>query len=856
MNRPVPQASTLLRWDEEHIKNLLTEPETLLEEEAFSEWVRQQGGLQNVYNLLRGLPLSEKQRKTLKAILDKPGASLQEYSLMLHVSVATFVRYRASLLRSLAAVLNARLLERQSAEGEGKTNLAYPTNLPAAFLPFIGREEELQTVRFLLLRDEVRLLTITGPGGIGKTRLALQAASDLLPHFRDGVFLVSLGVLTEPDLVASTIAQTLHIKGEDHVGYEILKEHLRNKQLLLVLDNFEQVAEAAPLLNRLLNDAPGLKIVVTSRSVLHLYGEFEFNVPPLAIPNLAHLPPTEALAQIPSVALFLTRARMVQSDFQLTDENARAIAEICVRLEGIPLAIELAAARVKLFSPAALLRELNNTLSVLSDRNVDVLPRHQSMRDTIEWSYRLLNAEEQSLYAHLGVFAGSFTMEAAQAIWFTGNRVATTAIIELLASLIDKSMLQRQSSPNGEPRFSLLEVLREYALERLRASGQEESARRRHLQYYRDFVERLEASGGASITPEWLRQLEIEHDNLRAALRWAMDTADYESALRIAGAIWRFWQVHGHVEEGQRWLNAILESAPAEISLARCKALWGAGWLGMVSGSLDVARLRFEEGVDVARHLGEQRFYGLCLLGVGAVERALGAFDQAQNAFEECLAVFQKLEDWENVAWVWEHLGVNALESGNFEQAVFYFLRSLEAFQRLGQPWACAEALMFLGHTALQRKEYQQAQDFYQRALTLYETLNDPTQRVSMQLYLGAALFGQGKRAEAIALYRENLARAHDLKDYWGLAWGVERAAEVAEQAGHLERAARLWGAANALRSFSGMLWPPGFRSTYTEQRFLNLEAQLGSERWQQLWEEGNRLSLNDAVAEALTALS
>ncbi len=857
MNRaPGSSASTYLRWEEERVKALLLEPETLLEDQAYSEWIRQQGGLNNIYNMLRGLPLSEKQRKTLKILLDKPGASLQEYALMLHVSVATFVRYRSSLLRSLAAVLNAHLLERPTTAGEEDT-LRARTNLPTPYLPIIGREEELRTIRSLLLQENVRLLTITGPGGIGKTRLAIQAAADLSPHFQDGVFLVSLGTLAEADLVASTIAQSLNIKAENHVGYEVLKEHLRNKHLLLVLDNFEQVIDAAPLLHRLLSDAPRLKILVTSRNILHLYGEFEFNVPPLAIPDLERLPSPEALAQSPSVSLFLTRARMVQSNFEITPENARAIAEICVHLEGVPLAIELAAARIKLFSPTALLKELNHALTVLSDRNVDVLPRHQSIHDTIDWSYRLLSADEQSLYAHLGVFSGGFTLEAAQAIWSTSSRAASTSIIiELLASLIDKSMLQRQTTINNEPRFSLLEILRNYALERLRVSGQEETARRRHLYYYRDFVEALEAEGGAAITPAWLHRLDVEHNNLRTALRWAIDSGDYESALRIAGAIWRFWQIHGHVEEGQRWLNTILEGSEGDVSLARCKALWGAGWLGMVSGALDVARLRFEEGVETARRLNEQRYYGLCLLGIGAIERALGAFDQAQHAFEECLSTFQALEDWENVAWAWEHMGVNALESGNFEQAKFYFSRSREAFQRLEQKWAHAEALMFLGHTALQQEDYAQAQHFYQQALTLYESLGDQTQIVSLKLYLGAALFGQGQHMEAMALYRENLGRAHDLKDYWGIAWGIERAAEVAAHAGDTEAAARLWGAANAVRSFSGMLWPPGFRNTYTEQRFLSLESTLGHERWQQAWDEGNALSLNEAVAEALKALS
>lgn len=853
MNEATSPKKTLVYWDEHHVLSLLCEPEYLLDEEPWSSWIKQQGGLNAVYPSLRSLPLSEKQRKTLHALLSEPGASLQKYALALHVSVATYVRYRASLAKTLVTVLNAHLLDKQPVQDEAAGSRHVPqNNLPYQHVPLIGREKELDVVRKTILREDVNLVTVTGPGGIGKTRLALQAAAELLNDFEDGVFFVSLASLTNPDLVATTIVQTLGLKtAENQSATELLEGHLQAKRILLVLDNFEQIIAAALLLAELLEKAPGLKMLVTSQAVLHVYGEYEFNVPPLAIPDLSNLPPLDVLAKSPAVALFLNRAQAVKVDFALTPENAPIVGEICAQLDGIPLAIELAAARTKLFAPQALLKELSHRLSLLSQKNSNRSPRHQTMRNAVAWSYQLLGEEERALFAQLGVFARGCTLQAVEVVCMWENK-SDTSLLEQLASLVDKSMLQHELRPNGEPRFMLLETLREYALERLETDGQTEVVRKRHLEYYLGLVESIEPGPKEPNLPAWMKALEEEHDNLRAALQWALEHGEVETALRIAGAIWRFWQIHGHVEEGAQWMKAILDKAKGETSIARAKALWGAGWLGMVMGTLSQSREYFEEGALISRKLNDKRYLGLSLHGIGAVARAQGDFERSRIAFEESLPLFQSLDNTEDVAWTFEHLGVTAIEQGDFVQAVTYLSEGLALFRELGQRWPCAEALTFLGHAALQRGEYDTAEKRYKEALVIYEELEDKLNIATINSYIGATLFGRGDYQQAIRLYKENLALSHELKDHWGFVWGVERLAEAAEKVGQPERSVRLWAAADALRHGNGVLWHPGFHSYYTEQRFASLKVQVGDAQWHQLWSEGAGMKPDQVVRSAL----
>jgi predicted ATPase/transcriptional regulator with XRE-family HTH domain len=522
-----------------------------------------------------------------------------------------------------------------------------PNNLPILLTTLIGREAECRHARTLLGQPEVRLLTITGPPGVGKTRLALQLAADLLADFSEGAWFIELVALEDAELLAATLAGALGIRQEP--GQPLLaqlRDQLRHQQLLLILDNFEQVAEGATLVADLLGIAPNLKVLVTSRVRLQVRGEKELPLAPLALPAGMAPAPMDTLARSPAVALFLERARDVQPDFQLTPENAGAVAAICRRLDGLPLAIELAAVRSKILAPAALLTRLESRLPLLTRGGSDLPAHQQTLRDTITWSYNLLNPGEQQMFQQVAVFAGGFTLAAAEVVCGAAapedgadaaGPPGPASVLDGITALVDQSLLQ--TDPGAVPRFQMLETIREYAAERLVASGAAPALRQRHAAYYQALAEAAAAGGQGAQAAAWAQRLEVEHDNLRAALAWAQETAQPEMGARLAAALARFWATHGYLSEGRRWLEGALAAGQRLPAPLRARVLDGAGEIAYWQAEYAAARAWAEEALALQRTLADPARTAEALTSLGRILWRQGDPAGAQALLTESLAL-------------------------------------------------------------------------------------------------------------------------------------------------------------------------------------------------------------------------
>jgi predicted ATPase/class 3 adenylate cyclase len=624
------------------------------------------------------------------------------------------------------------------------------TNLPAQPTPLVGRDRELEAVRTLLLAEDTRVVTLTGPGGTGKTRLALQVAADTVDEFPDGVYGVLLAPVTDPEVVSLELARVLGIEEmPPQPIVEALKAGLAGRRTLILFDNFEHVGAAATLLADLLAACPRLKVLVTSREPLRIAAERQYPVPPL--------PESDC------VMLFVERARAVRPDFELTDETAPIVAEICERLDGLPLAVELAAAWSKVLPPPALLRRLERRLELPARRSADVPARQSTLREAIAWSYDLLSDEERRLHARLSVFMGGCTVEAAEQVADPDGELGID-VLEGIASLVDRSLLRESEDDEGEPRFAMLATIREYAREHLKESGEEDELLRRHALEFARFAEEAEAGLRAGDQLLWFSRLESEHDNLRAALDSSAASGDDQTALRLGGALGWFWYAHGHALEGCARLTDLLartENAPEE---RRARPMYALGVLLDQRGEPEQAAELVERSLAVFRELGDQESIARALNSLGTIRRGIGDLESARSLLEESIGVRRELGDEAGTAGALSNLGVVAFDLGDLDDAEARFTETVTLDRAHGNEWGAAVALDGLTGVALERGDYDWARE----------------------------------------LIRDTLTAAERLADRELIAFGLEKAAVLAAAEGNAARAGRLAGASDGLRESAG----------------------------------------------------
>ena len=733
-----------------------------------------------------------------------------------------------------------------------KTLDAYPNNLPIQHAPFIGREEEVATICDLLRREETRLLTLTGPGGTGKTRLALQAAAELCETFTDGVLFVNLAPVSDPALVMPTIAETLGIQeGADQSLLERLKENLRQKQVLLLLDNFEQVASAAVQVVDLLAACLQLKVLVTSREVLHVRAEREFPVPPLPLPDPKRLPDLAALSHYTAVALFLQRAQATKPDFQLTNANARAIAEICARLDGLPLAIELAAARVKLLPPQALLARIDQRLIVLSSASRDVPARQQTLRKTIDWSYDLLEEDEKTLFKRLAVFVGGCTLEAAEAVCNSPGDLEEE-VLDVVARLMDKSLLGQEAVIDGEPRLLLLETIREYALERLAASGEAEAMRRQHAAFFLALAEESLPKMDSAEQSTWFKWLEADHDNLRAALRWTLEHQEAQMGLRLAGALGSgFWVFCNHGREGRNWLEQVLAQPGAEArTLARAKALRGLGLLLQAQGDFPEAQWMLEESVSISREIGAAGTFDLAgaLTTLANVTLLQGNPGATLKLAGESLRLFQELRvTWGAGLALW-YLGRATAELDDPAGARSLLEESVALLRVAGDRGILAFSLNTLGVMALRQGDDAGARTYFEEALSVGRETGSKHSTADALAHLGSVALRMGEYHESLSFYQQSLALNREQGYKEGIAEDLAGLAEVAGLLGQQEQAAVLLGAVEALREASNSSLPDLLRAEY-DRTVEGIRAQFDEAAFAKAWAKGRTMTLEEVLA-------
>lgn len=715
---------------------------------------------------------------------------------------------------------------------------AHPNNLPTDPTPLVGRERELEALRGLLLRADLRLVTLHGPGGAGKTRLSLRAAAELSEHFTDGVYFVALAAVRDSHLFLPVVAQTLSVRES---GGQPLMEGmataLGQKRLLVVLDNLEQIAgDVAPVVADLLLKVPGLKLLVTSQALLRVRGEHVFEVPPLALPGGKRKLSARTLARYPAIQLFVERAQAIKPDFELTDASAPIVAEICARLDGLPLAIELAAARTKILPPLAILERLSahleaggpsGRLKLLTGGARDLPERQRTLLNTLAWSHDLLTAEEQALFRRLAGFLGGWTIEAVETIGAAVGDLDLD-VLDGLESLADKSLIRREEGTNeGEPRFLMLQSIREYGLERLDHSGEMEIMRQAHAEYYLALAREAELALAGPEQQRWLGRLEDDHENLRAALEWARDRRDAGLALQLAGTLGRFWVTRGYHGEGRDWLRVALALADGQspmggeallaadvepaIAPARAKSLHRLGTIDLDLGDYARAAAHLREALDLYRALGDARGAAIALNGLGGTARYQGDYAGAQALFEESLALLRAQ----------------------------------------GDDAAVPGRLMNLGQVVARQGDYARAEALFEESLGLSRQQGNTRAVVLTLESLGVLALSQGDLARAAPLCRESLSHAWQLGMKYEVSLLLNYLGEIERRQERPERAVRLFAASEALHGEIGGTLPADEQAEFARS-IGQLREALGEAAFSVAWAEGQSTPAAEIISGVL----